>query len=179
MFTIKEATTCFARIDAIAEENLPALDKALRNLSQRHYLPPADRRGRADLYPLHTICALRVLQAASGILSDRWVLDTFARDMQSQPAGPARRVRLDGGERPMSPVEEAVERVREGQTFDFNLHLHRDGRLAFFADWPSDDASAATVADNVFSEVKTKEPVATFTVHASRLIAELLVELGA
>lgn len=79
----------------------------------------------------------------------------------------------------MSPVEEAVERVGEGQTFDFNLHLYRDGRLVFVADWPADDGEAAAVADKVFADVATEEPDATFTVHASRLIAELLAELGA
>ena len=45
MFTIKDAAGIFGQIDAIADGDMPALDKGLRNLSQRLYLPPADRQG--------------------------------------------------------------------------------------------------------------------------------------
>lgn len=174
MFTIKDAAGIFGQIDAVAEEDMPALDKALRNLSQRLYLPPADRQGRADVYTLASICALRLLSAASGLLSDRWILERLAREMQNESGGMARRIKLGGGELPMSPVEEAIERVREGQTFDFNLKLYADGHLGFEADWPADDTKCAAVVDAILSSAPTIEPKVTLVLHASRLIREIL-----
>lgn len=179
MHTIKEAAASFGRIDSVPEEEKAALDKALRNLTQRHYLSPADRQGRADLYSLPSVCALRLLHVASGLLSDRWVLDALARAMQNQPTGPARRVVVEGGERPMTPIEEAVARVRDGETFDFNLRLFRGNRLGFAADWPDDDPKSAAVADRVFADAAPEEPVATFSLHASRLIREILDDIEA
>jgi hypothetical protein len=179
MFTIKDATGIFARIDSVTEEELPTLDKALRNLSQRVYLPPSDRQGRADVFSLATICALRLIQIASTFGMDRWKLEALARATQNQAGGLARRIKLNGGERPMSPVEEAIERVRAGQTFDFNIRLYRDGRLGFDADWPADNAGAAAVADKVLAAVPTEDADVTFTLHASRLIGEIVADFKA
>ena len=174
MFKIRHATDTFARLDQTPEEGVKSLDQALRHLTQR--LPsfaPATRAGRADLYPLTAICALRLLYKADGFGLEWRALASLSNWLQSaNPLG--RRVLANEGLRPMSPIEEAIERVRAGQDFDFNLTLYCDGHMAFGTDWAADDPDAEAVADRVLGHIL---PDVTFTIHASRLIGELLAEL--
>lgn len=174
MFKISQATEAFALLDQTPEEGIKPLDKALRHLTQR--LPAfvaATRAGRADLYPVTAICALRLLHKADVFGLERASLASFWDWLRSDsPLG--RRMELDGGFRSMSPIEEAISRVREGEVFDFNLTLYSNGHMGFGADWASDNLSSEGIAQRVFSHI---QPDVTFTIHASRLIDALLNQL--
>jgi len=174
MFKIRHATEAFARLDQTPEEGIKPLDQALRHLTQR--LPAfaaATRAGRADLYPVTAICALRLLHKADAFGLERAALASLSNWLRNAaPLG--RRVAVDGGFLVMSPIEEAISRVRSGEDFDFNLTLYRDGHMAFGADWPAEDPEAQAVTDSILDHIL---PDVTFTIHASRLIAELLAEL--
>lgn len=176
MFRIRQATEAFARLDQTPEERVKALDQTLRHLTQR--LPAfaaATRAGRADLYPISAICALRLLHKADVVGWERESLASFWDWLRcDSPLG--RRVELDGGFRRMSPIEEAIARVRAGEVFDFNRTLYRNGDMGFSADWACDDPAREAIADHVFNHV---QPDVTVTFHASRLIGELLSELEA
>lgn len=135
MFSIRQTATAFAKIDGLADAGLPALDKALRNLTQRHYLPPAERDGRADLYAVETVCALRFAERLTRFGVDRAVLDDFLRFLQIAPTA-GRTQRGDGNNVRVSLIEEAVERAREGENFEVGLTMAADGRvrpMAWFA----------------------------------------------
>ena len=173
MIKIRQATDAFARIDRTPEEGVKGLDQALRHITQRlGAFRPVAREGRVDLYSLPAICALRLVQVADVFGLERSKLDAFARHLQIASER-GRRVAVPGGFRTMSPIEEAVERVREGQTFDFNCAFYKGGRVVWSADWPNDDPEAEAFTDQFFAGW-AEEPVATFTVHGSRLILEVL-----
>lgn len=178
MYTIRDATTAFFALDKTLPEQGAALDKSLRHLSQRIYLPPAGRAGRADTYTVEAICALRLLHKASTFGLDRWQLEKLARFLQiADPMGGARSEEISGAIRFLSPIEEAVQRVRDGETFSIGVAMLSDSTVKPFADWPGDETKAkgaAFLAEAGF--VRLRED-ARFTLPASRLIAELIREL--
>ena len=181
MFKIRQATDAIAKLDNI--DDTKKLDQSLRHLSQRVYFPAEGREGRADLYPLHAICALRILHTASSAGLERAEVERLARWLLSEPTGPSRKVAVEGGFRPMSPAEEAVARVGEDQSFDFIFSYRRNGAHQLFANWPDDEPQAKAVVDGIFASVglpsvEDVELVRT-TIPASLLIGELLAELGA
>lgn len=176
MFKIRHATEAFAALDN--DHDKKTLDQALRHLSQRVYFPAAGRSGRADLYPLHGICALRLMHKASAFGFDRSSVDRLAQWLLNEPTGPARRKKVDGGYRALCPTEEAIERVREGQDFNFVVSFRRGGFSVIFPDWASDDAPSADVVEAIFANVGMNKERADehlrLTIPASALIAELL-----
>lgn len=180
MFTIRDATNAFFSLDGTVPEQGAALDKSLRHLSQRIYLLPVGREGRADTYSLETICALRLLHKASVFGLDRWQLEKLARFLQIvDPLSSGPREKISGGWRTLSPIEEAVQRVRDGETFVVGMTMLSDGTVKPFTDWPGDDETAKGA--DFLGEVGMKKlpEDACFTLPASRLIAELLEELRA
>lgn len=176
MLTLNAAASLFGKVDQLPDDQLPALDKSLRNISQRVYLPPAERQGRADLYGLPAICALRILQVAMGFGIDRVKLESLARFLQVG-AGNGRKVAVEGGFRALSPIEEAIDRVRAKEAFDFKCAFYKGGRIHWSADWPHDDPEAERFTDRFFKDVGSEAPVAIFAVHGSLLIQELLAAL--
>lgn len=174
MFKIRQATEAFARLDQTPDEEIKSLDQALRHLTQR--LPDfaaATREGRADLYPITSICALRLIHKADSFGLERAALSSLSSWLRNaRPMG--RRVPVDGGFTVMSPIEEAIARVRSGEVFDFSLTLYRNGHRAFSADWHAEDPEGDAVADSILGDIL---PDVTFSIHASRLIGELLAEL--
>lgn len=184
MYTIRQATETFAKLDGTPKDQVASLDKALRNITTRVYLAPKGRDGLANLYDLAGICALRLIYKATVFGLDRWMLEDFARWMQNQPVGPARRVAVGSDLRPQTPIEEGIDRVKEGQRFDFNVILHTDGHLQHYADWADDDQKSAAVAEGVFAaaglsdDAKPKQD-ARFVLPASRHLADLIAAMGA
>jgi hypothetical protein len=186
LYTIRQATETFAKLDGTPEDQKASLDKALRNISTRVYLAPKGREGVANLYDLSGICALRLIYKATVFGLDRWMLEDFARWLQNQPVGPARRVAVDGGLRSQTPIEEGIDRAKEDQRFDFNVILYTDGRLQHCADWADDDQKSAAVAERIFAlaeqgggrDAKSNQD-ARFVLPASRHLADLIAALGA
>ena len=179
MYTIRDATSAFFKLDGAAPDEASALDKSLRNLSQRIYLPPTGRKGRADTFSLETICALRLLYKASAFGLDRWQLEKLAQFLQiADPVRGGRSEKISGAIRLLSPVEEAVRRVRDGETFNIGVAMLSDGTVQPFTDWPSeDDGKGATFLEE--AGMKRLPEDARFTLPASRLIGELIDELEA
>lgn len=176
MYTIRDATNAFFNLDGTLPEEGKALDKALRNLSQRVYMPPAGRKGRADTFAIETICALRLLHKANVFGVDRWQQETLARFLQiAEAIDGGRRIRVDGGFRPLSPIEEAVERVREGESFSIGVRMLSDGTVKPFVGWrEAEDEGTEFLADAGYHRLPED---ARFTLPASRLIADLIAEL--
>jgi len=172
MFRLSEAATAFAKIDQIPDDAVPALDKFIRNLSQRHYLPPAAREGRADLYSVETVCALRLAERAAVFGIDRVSLDSLLRFLHSAPSLPTRYRQGDGFRVGLTHIEEAVERARAGEDFTVGLVLGNDGRVqprAWFA------------PDEVFvlgSDIPATPSDAAFRLDAGRLIRAVLAVLN-
>ena len=182
MFKISDATKAFAAIDNVPEDDMARLDKALRHLSQRvRAFPAAIREGRADLYSFEAICALRLMHKASAFGLERSRVEELALWLQDQPVGPARRVAVEGGFRSRSLLEEGLQRVKEGQHFDFNVTLYADGHVSFSADGPADDQESDAKVDDLFEAagLAGSREDARFVLPASRHLSDLIAELGA
>lgn len=178
MHKIAQATTTFAKLDETDDDALKALDQTLRHLTQR--IPafrPEGREGRADLFSTAAICALRLCYIADRSRFDRGGIERLAGFLLSDATGPARRVSVEGGFRPMAPIAEAIERIAEGQAFNLNVVLFADGRVIPSFDWPSDDPETASVVDRTFADAAPPQELARTVFPASRLIAELLAVL--
>lgn len=178
MFKIYQASVAFAEIDEIPEQDFNALDKELRNITQRTSIAPRDREGRADLFDEASICVLRFVHIAKRFGFDRFQLDRLARALLSAETLPGRYLNADGVRRALSVVEEAIERVREGETFDLSLVMYRDGTFAVRAGWSDPKSSEAEEMLAALEAASGKRPPeAAFVLPASRLIAELLDRL--
>ena len=166
-------------IDATPEDRVPQLDKRLRNLVSRHYLPPAERQGRADLFSLPTVCALRLSERATVFGLDRVQLDDLLRFLQSAPDHPTRWREGDGFREALTRIEIALERARAGEDFAIGLSMGRDGVAVPAAWWQPEPVSpdAAAILDAMAQD--RPEPDAVFRLPAGRLIRKLLGALGA
>lgn len=181
MFRLSEAAVAFAKIDRISDDATPALDKMLRNLTQRHYVPPSTREGRADLYSIETVCALRLAQIANAFGIERSALDSLLRFLHSAPNHPTRFRQGDGVRIALTHIEEAVERARAGEDFGVGLSLNSTGRVepkAWFSPEDLDD-DARSILD-AYAEVSEQHlSDAVFRLDAGRLIRDVLKALDA
>lgn len=180
MYVIRDATNAFAKLDKTPADDVPALDKSLRNLTQRAYIQTAGRQGRAEAYPLKSICALRLMFKAFQYGLARGQVAAFSQYLQVASVGGlmGRVEKVDGGIRPLSPIEEAIQRTREGETFDMGLAMLSDGTFKPFAGWEQEPVSPE--AEELLAAIGGRLSIdARFAVPASRLIGELLAELGA
>lgn len=178
MFRLSEAAAAFAKIDDIDDDATPALDKLLRNLSQRHDFTPSAREGRADLFSIETVCALRLAERAARFGVPRHVLGDFLHFLQRAPNLPARFRQGNGVRIALTHIEEAVERARAGEDFAVGLSLSADGRVepkAWFSPDDMTDESRAILADLPPSAASD----AVFRLDAGRLIRAVLAVLDA
>ncbi|MFW2545516.1 hypothetical protein ACN2XU_23045 [Primorskyibacter sp. 2E107] len=180
MYVIRDATNAFATLDKTPPDVVASLDKSLRNLSQRVYLPAAGREGRADAYTLEAICTLRLLHKASVFGLDRWQLEKLAQFLQvADPIGTGRREKLEGRSRLLPPIEEAMQRARAGESFSVVIAMLSDGTCKLRADWKPDEEPDAAAEEILAAFGGMLPEDARFVLPASRLISELLAELGA
>lgn len=176
MIRISEIAVTFAKIDGIADDNVPQLDKLLRNMTQRHYLPPSGRDGRADLYSLETTCVMRLAERMEAFGVQRHVLDNFLRFMQSAPTFPTRFKQGDGFTEALSRIEEAVERAQAGEDFTVGLELTAAGLLPQVN---FDQAEIDEDARKILASVeRQRTPDAVLTLNAGRLIREIIAMLA-
>lgn len=175
MFRLSEAATAFAKIDQISDDATPALDKLLRNLTQRHYIPPSAREGRADLYSIETICALRLAQRSAAFGIDRVDLDSLLRFLHAAPHLPTRFRRGDGVRIGLTHIEEAVERARAGEDFAIGFVMDGNGRVEPKAWFATDDQPDE--AKTILADVSPPSPDAVFRLDAGRLIRAVLAAL--
>ena len=151
-----------AAFDAERAEYVTKLDKALRNLSQRVYLPAAQRIGRVDLYDRPGVAAFALVIALHDFDVPRHVLQAFAKWAQ-EPGGPAF---AKVGNRHATPVEEAILRLDAGEDFTFEIVGGAFGRKIFRARWAEDEAH--------YAEQDSISPRPTLRLPSSKLIEILL-----
>ena len=176
MYRLSQAAVAFAELDDLPDEHFPALDKGLRNLTQRHYLPPIERSGRADLYAFATISVLRLAYKATTFGLDRVQIEALTRFLQSAPLMPTRYRQRDGRREALWVIEEAIERARAGEDFRVGLVMGRDGRATPKVWWQE------TASPDVAAILSANPPAnadAHFSLDAGRLIRELVAKLGA
>ena len=164
-YTIAQAVPFFMGLDRTPLDKVASVDKALRNISQRYYLPPAATEGRANVYSEGGVAALRLIYLATVFGLDRILTEDYARWLHRHAVG-GPRVKVDGGEAGVPLIEEAICRVRNGETFAFHVALLTDGQAHIYADWQRNPK-----LDGLISE---KPEIARFTVPASQQIAALL-----
>ena len=164
-YTIAQAVPFFVGLDKLPLEKVASVDKALRNISQRFYLPPVALEGRTNTYSLGSIVALRLIYQATLFGLDRVFTEDYARWLQRHPVtGP--RVKVAGGETGLPLVDEAIRRVRAGETFAFHVALLTDGQPHIYADWQRNAKFDGLLSD--------KPEVGRYTAPASTQIAALL-----
>lgn len=180
MLTLTEANELFARLDATPSDQIESQDKALRNISQRLYLPPDDMRGRVFLYTDASIVALRLLYLGSAFGLNRVRAEDYARWLRG--AGTRRRA-VDGGFMSLSICEEAIERAQAGETFNFHVILSEDGRCRMAADWQRDESiepfegkiDRKKIASTIEAAGLSHRPeIGRYSVPASKIIFALL-----
>jgi hypothetical protein len=141
---------------------IAGLDKALRNLSQRVYLPAAERKGRVDLYDHPTVAAFALIISLSDFDIPRHTLQSFAKWAQ-EPGGPAFAM---NGSRRATPIEEAVQRLGRGEHFTFEILGAAFGRKVYRARWTTDEEH--------YQEVDASRPAyPSIRIPASELIQTL------
>ncbi len=192
--TIAEIAAGFARIDGISDEDHPAFDKTLRNLTQRHFLPPTEQVGRAFLYDPAAAVTIRLAQIAAEFGLPRTTIDHLTRWLSG--SGERKKRLSENMLQAVSYAEEAVQRTEAGEAFGIHVILRRGSTPIVAADWQSDrDAALENASEDerkkaeksrarVRSAMRAigydeKPEIARFTLPASALIAEILPFLKA
>lgn len=170
MFKINDMATA---LNQSPTDDAKLIDKALRNLSQRVYLPAESREGRADIYAAHTACALRLIVAASDFGLHRSLLDGFARWMQHRPNQP---LSFD----PIPPIQEALRRTKDGEDFNFEIHAHGADGNSYCTTWKVDlpDAAERALHTNEKFDPTPNNLSSFMIVPASAIIRDFLPRLN-
>lgn len=162
MYTLRDASNNFAKLDNLHEEKFTAYDKNLRDISQRFYLQDSGMVGRATQYDLPAICALRLIQKAFPFGLSRPTLNQLARWMQEAESMAS-----------TTRIQEAIERAKNGEDFSFHILMRGDGSFGLSGSESEDETVAQTLKD-----MEAASPWdARFSIDASRLIREVLGQL--
>ncbi|MDI6026095.1 hypothetical protein QBK99_07835 [Corticibacterium sp. UT-5YL-CI-8] len=172
MKPLSEIANVFSDLDMLPEERRRHFDKALRNLSQRHFFPPDAQEGKAFLYDRDSVAVLRLVQIAAGFGLDRVMLDGI--NFWLRAAG-TKRVRVTGGYQGVTRIREMLERARDGE--DFNLHIIMDstGKVYHSLDWSTEATSER--ASRTLDLISAPE-LARVTLPASTLLRQLPASEG-
>jgi len=114
VFRLADAIAAFAVYADLPLVHLPEFDRRVRNLTQRHYVPPASRRGRADLYSLETICALHIAVVLTDFGLSRTQIDEVLHFLL-----------VAGREKKKTHIKEAVARAQANEAVLFGLERTR------------------------------------------------------
>ncbi|WP_112312477.1 hypothetical protein [Pseudogemmobacter bohemicus] len=172
-YTLADIAAKFARLDAIEDDTHAQFEKGLRNLVQRHFLPPTSQQGRVFLYDAAAAVTIRFAQIAAEFGLPRPTIDTLARWL----SGSGERTKKQGsGFRGVLRSEEAIDRVEAGETFAVHIVMRADGSVTVKSDWQTDRGADDRVRNAALSAglVNVSPEVARFSLPASRLIAEIL-----
>lgn len=136
---IAEAAEKSAPVDHLIEDGQTAveqdkadyvakLDKTMRNLSQRVYLPAAERKGRVDLYDRPTVAAFALIVALGDFGVPLHQLQAFAKWAQHPVSN-----------RSTSPIQEAMQRIAKKENFTFEILGAAFGKKSYRARWCEDE----------------------------------------
>lgn len=164
-YSIAQAVPLFVGLDKQSPNTIVSVDKALRNISQRYYLPPTATEGRVNRYSEGGVVAFRLIYLATVFGLDRILTEEYARWLHRHPVG-GPRMKGEGGEVGLPLIDEAIRRVRKGETFAFHVALLSNGQPHIYADWQRNPKH-----DGLLTE---KPEVARFTAPASQQIRALL-----
>lgn len=172
VFTIAQSASVFSHLDHAEREDSAATAKLLRNLTQRHYFPPVGRSGRADMYDIETICALRLVQKASIFGLDRWQIEKLTRFLNSAPRTAPNRTK--------TTISEALERAKRGEVFGLSLVMYASGRFLPEANWKTETPEHDNRVDAIFNNagISLGQEDCRFTLDASRLITDVCIGLA-
>lgn len=160
MLTLAEIAQKFAVLDALPADRMPALEKALRNLVQRHYLPPSDQKGRVFFYSDRATASIRIAFFASEFGLDRALLERLLFWMQTG------RDHNRG-----TLIDEAFARVSSGERFHFYVVMSRDGEVRCEADWSREPGKVTEALADYFS---SKGEIGRFSIPVSEIISEIV-----
>jgi hypothetical protein len=166
MKTLAEISAIFAELDDTPEGETAQLDKALRNLSQRHYFPPDAQEGKAFKYSRESIVTLRLAYIASVFGLDRMTVDAlnkWLRQLELTKRGST------------SNIGHAIRRTAKGETFAIHIEMDATGRTWCKADWET-APTVSTRGSDVLDLIRPA--VARFTLPCSDLIRDLLPLFG-
>lgn len=175
--TLAEIAAKFARIDSVEDEKHTAFEKGLRNLVQRHFLPPTTQQGRIFLYGHAATVTIRLAQIAAEFGIPRTTIDTLSRWLSNSGE---RKEAQGSGFRGVSRGEEAIQRVEAGESFAVHVVMRADRSVIVKADWERDHLRSER-AENAARLIgqEPKPEIARFSLPASALIAEILPLLKA
>jgi len=180
MFKLTQAITSFAEIDQIQLREKNVFDNSIRNLTQKVHFEAASRDGRADLYSLSTICAIRLVHKAAVFGLSRHVLEDFTHFLLSIPEGPGQ---TDENGWKLSIADEALKRALEGEEFTITLAMFPNGRIQRQANWHIESTTDPDALDLIAAANagRSERPELiedlVVTIPASRLIQEVTVAL--
>lgn len=123
MLSISEIAPIFAKLDEHQGTEVEAVDKALRNLTQRFPIAPSEKAGRAFVYDRAAVVALRLSYLAHQFGLSRILLHPYARFLSKE-------------------APEAVRRAEAGEHFTFHVVARPIG-TDLWASWeePAEDAT--------------------------------------
>ncbi|MFN3312578.1 MAG: hypothetical protein ACK46Q_03825 [Hyphomonas sp.] len=172
-YTLAEIAARFARQDGVEDEHHAQFEKGLRNLVQRHFLPPTTQQGRIFLYDRAAAATIRLAQIASEFGIPRATIDTLTRWLSG--SGERREKLPSGGQMGVSHAAEAIQRLEAGEAFALHLIMTTDRTVFVRADWERDRPRSER-AENALRLIGKgpKAEIARFTLPASELIAEIL-----
>ncbi|RDW14105.1 hypothetical protein [Paracoccus thiocyanatus] len=194
MFALTEIAAKFARLDGVGDENHAQFLTSMRNLTQRHHLPPTEQVGRSFLYDHGAAVTIRLAQIAAEFGLPRTTIDTLSRWLSGSGE---RKEKQGSGWRGLSHAEEAIQRVNAGESFALHVVMRADRSVIVKADWKTDrDAEIEAMPDDKRGEAEKRRAnirqaaadigvtnvspeIARFSLPASTLIAEILPLLKA
>lgn len=172
-YTLAEIATRFARQDGIEDDHHAQFEKGLRNLVQRHYLPPTTQQGRIFLYDRSAAATIRLAQIASEFGIPRTSIEILTRWLSG--SGQRQEKMPNGGAMGVSHAAEAIQRIEAGEVFALHIVMTTDRTVFVRADWERDRPRSER-AENALRLIGKgpKSEIARFTLPASDLIAEIL-----
>lgn len=164
LHTLAEIAAKLGRLDGIDDDNHAQYEKGLRNLVQRHFLPPTTQQGRVFLYDPAAAVTIRLAQIAAEFGITRTSIDTLTRWLSGV------------GERRISHAAEAIQRHEAGEVFSLHIVMRADRSVIVRADW-TDERPRSERADNALRLLHGPD-IAAFSLPASYVIAEILPSLN-
>jgi len=176
--TLSEVGAAIGRLERLNGPAAQAREKHLRNLTQQLPFMTEGKRWKADTYSVAIVGALRVVQVAFDIgLGRRELHDLTSQFHRTDHLAPA--VRVPGGFTKPTMAETALARAQAGEAFSICLDRTAGGQTLFRPGWTPHNAAAHATADAIFASAGAEpDLIATLEVKASRLISDLLTELG-
>jgi hypothetical protein len=162
MKTLTEISAIFADLDGTPVDETAQLDKALRNISQRHYFPADAQQGKAFKYNLESTVALRLALFTSIFGLDRITVDALNKWLRQFELAKRNST---------SNIAQAIQRTAKGETFSIHIEMDCSGRTWCKADWESPSTEGSR-GSNILDLMRPA--VARFTLPCSDLIRDLL-----